>query len=465
MARLARNLATTGCRIVVIDDDAMLLASTARLLTQEGHDVRSETRPEAGIELVRSFRPTVVLLDYYMGSMTGADVVRAIRGFDALTQVILVTGYASEQPARRMLAELAIQGYHDKADGPHRLMVQIDAAVKHHAALAQMENQRRLLRHILHASSDLFQLGPIEHLFQAAVENAGALLQAGDGFMATENNGFFVMNAAPDGLGVRAGTGRYGAINRFSSLPEGAASAAIAGLAEKAPVVHEAGYILVPLETRAGDRGCLVLEGTALAPDAIEPCRIYAQQVMQAFENLLLYERATVDPLTELYNRSFGLQRLGEILTLATRQASETSVLMVDVDRFKAINDTLGHAAGDAALRAIAAAVRRGCRSTDMVSRHGGEELLVALPGTGAAGAAVVAESIRAAVQAARIEFEGGLIPATVSIGAASGRAGELAPDELLRRADSALYRAKAGGRNRVCQELPAQPPSLRGAA
>jgi diguanylate cyclase (GGDEF)-like protein len=442
--------------VLVIDDDAMLLVSTVRLLAQEGHEVRGEASPEAGIELVRTFRPNVLLLDYFMGKLNGADVVRAIRAFDTLTQVILVTGYASEKPARQMLAELDIQGYHDKTDGPQRLLVLVDAALKHHDVLMRMEGQRRALRHILDVSAELFRLGPVEHLFSTAIEHVGALLEAGDGFVATENSGFFVLSAAAEGVGIRAGTGAYRAARRFSDLGEAATSAAVAGLAAKLPVVHEAGYILIPLETREGDRGCMVLEGRSLSPDAIEPCRIYAQQIMQAFENLLLYRQATVDPLTELCNRSFGLRRLEEILALGSRNRHRTGVLMIDVDHFKLVNDTHGHAAGDLVLRSLARAVARACRSTDVVSRHGGEELLVTLPSTGAEGAAVIAEAVRAAVEALRVVFEGRPIPVTISIGVASCGPGQLELDDLLRRADEALYQAKDAGRNRVCLHQPA---------
>ena len=454
MARLTKVARGASRKILVIDDDEVLLASAVRLLAQEGHDVRGETRPEAGIELLRTFRPDVLLLDYFMNGTTGADVVRAIRAFDTMVQVILVTGYASETPARRMLAELDIQGYHDKTDGPQRLLVLLDAALKHHAALSSLDYQRRALRHILDVAGEIGKLGPHEHLFRAAIENVGALLHGGDGFIATENHGFFVMNAAREGVGVRAGTGQFSTMTCLSSLPAAAASAAIAGLSAKVPQVHPDGFILIPLLSSAGDCACLVIEGEALAPEAIEPCRIYARQVMQAFENLVLFERATVDPLTELYNRSFGLQRFEEVLQFAGRQRHDTSVLLIDVDRFKAINDTFGHAGGDTALRVVAGAVRGACRSTDVVSRYGGEEILVVLPATDAVGAALIAERVRAAVASTLIPFDGKSMRVTVSVGYASSAPGKRSSDELIRRADASMYRAKATGRNRVCTSV-----------
>src|SRR5690606_702234 len=100
MARLqSRPALTQGSRVLVIDDDAVLLRTTVQLLLREGHDVMGESRPRRGIEIARSWRPSVILLDYFMPEMNGDDVVRAIRGFDSIVQILLVTGYAAQRPA------------------------------------------------------------------------------------------------------------------------------------------------------------------------------------------------------------------------------------------------------------------------------------------------------------------------------------------------------------------------------
>ncbi|MBK9035094.1 MAG: sensor domain-containing diguanylate cyclase [Myxococcales bacterium] len=155
---------------------------------------------------------------------------------------------------------------------------------------------------------------------------------------------------------------------------------------------------------------------------------------------------AHVDPLTGALNRR-GIEQ--QVPTLAPDDAEVMSVAMVDVDHFKRINDSVGHAAGDLVLRQIAATLTGVLRAADAVVRYGGEEFLLVLPGVAFADATAVAERVRAAVAAAPTAVPGGEVGATVSIGVAERRPGELR-EAMIARADAALYAAKAAGRNRV---------------
>ncbi|MFM7420174.1 MAG: GGDEF domain-containing protein, partial [Alphaproteobacteria bacterium] len=124
-------------------------------------------------------------------------------------------------------------------------------------------------------------------------------------------------------------------------------------------------------------------------------------------------------------------------------------VLMIDVDRFKPLNDYYGHAAGDAALREVAARLREHVRASDIVARYGGEEFLVVMSGAGAEETAVIAERLRAAIADRPIDLGQAKLPVTVSIGSAlSGLTTEA--ETLIAAADSAMYRAKGSGRNCV---------------
>ncbi|MFW5921118.1 MAG: diguanylate cyclase [Polyangiales bacterium] len=439
-----------GRRIAVVDDDADLRNSVARLLKREGHEVQLANGGEEGIELVREWQPHLLLLDYYMPNGTGADVVRNIRGFNHTVQVLLVTGYAAEQPARRLLAELDIQGYHDKGDGPERLLVLIDSALKHYRALESIDRQRRYMRHILDVAPDIGRLQPMEEVFMAALENLGALLEGTNGLIATANNGVFVTDGAVERMSVRAAMGRFQANVPVSQLPREMVEAVEQGMAASCP--HQRGsFVAIPLRARDGERGCMVVEGGILRDDAVEACELYGRQVVQAIENVGLYEKATVDPLTLVQRREAGLERVEATLRLASRMSSPTSALLVDLDHFKRLNDTYGHAAGDLVLRRAAHAISDSCRTSDVVFRYGGEEFGLALPATDAAGASVVAERIRAAIASLEVAFEGHTLRVTASIGAAEAAPGEVDPLAVLRRADSALYRAKDEGRNRAC--------------
>lgn len=159
---------------------------------------------------------------------------------------------------------------------------------------------------------------------------------------------------------------------------------------------------------------------------------------------------ADIDSLTGLYNRRAWSEQLAAMDESARRQGLPLSVLFLDLDHFKALNDRLGHEAGDAALHALAGVMRAELREQDLVGRHGGEEFVIALPGADAAHALQAAERIRQRLQhRATVDPDGATT--TVSIGVATLQAGEDMA-ALLNRADAAMYAAKAAGRNRVMQ-------------
>jgi diguanylate cyclase (GGDEF)-like protein len=450
--RLSRSATTNRHehKVLVVDDDADLRATTELRLRAEGYDVRVAGDAVAAVDAVRRWTPDLVLLDYYLGGATGADVVRELRTFDRLVQVLLVTGYAAEQPARRLLEELDVQGYHDKADGGERMLVLVQAALKHRRVLLEVERQNRYLREILDAGPEIMRLQPARDLLLASLRRVVRILGSSDGLVATCNSGLLVLDDAREGVSIHAGTGDFAGWTGLSELSVDVAGAVRAGLAGEVPRHLDPGFVNVPLSTTTGVRGCIVVRAPSLPPEAVAPVEIFGRQIMQALENVLLYERATVDPLTRLFNRGFAEQRLEQALKLGARSNAPTAVLMLDVDHFKAINDRHGHAAGDLVLRTLAAVLVDTCRATDVACRWGGEELVVVLPATDGTHAALLAERVRLAIEATVVPFEHHRLRCTVSVGVAWSSPGDEAGDDLLRRADEALYRAKASGRNTI---------------
>ena len=163
---------------------------------------------------------------------------------------------------------------------------------------------------------------------------------------------------------------------------------------------------------------------------------------------LALRRAATRDGLTGVLNRT-EFSRLAAEWLLAGR-GEDVVVLLLDLDHFKRINDTYGHAAGDAVLVRCAEVVSRCLRNEDLFCRYGGEEFAALLPGTPHERATSIADRINGAVRSVVVVESGGVIRPTVSVGLAGGRAGEVDLSALLSRADTALYQAKQMGRNRV---------------
>ena len=162
---------------------------------------------------------------------------------------------------------------------------------------------------------------------------------------------------------------------------------------------------------------------------------------------------ATLDALTNLNNRRQFEVRLKQEIATTKRQKNPLCAMMVDIDFFKKVNDTYGHASGDAVLRTVASIIKEHLRESDIPSRYGGEEFAVLLPYTHIEEAKIVGERLRKAVETTPIPIDKKNINVTISMGLAEFSPQETGED-LFKRADSALYEAKESGRNRVCVDL-----------
>jgi diguanylate cyclase (GGDEF)-like protein len=175
-----------------------------------------------------------------------------------------------------------------------------------------------------------------------------------------------------------------------------------------------------------------------------------AQRTSDLMEvNKLLDHHARTDHLTGLSNRREIMGRIEEEISRAARFKRTFSILMLDIDRFKNINDQNGHAAGDYVLKELSRRMRELCRTIDSVGRWGGEEFLVILPETSLNGALIVAENLRAGTENLQLNFESQPIRITISVGVFEYQHG-IRIDEFIQQADRALYKAKQNGRNRV---------------
>lgn len=171
-------------------------------------------------------------------------------------------------------------------------------------------------------------------------------------------------------------------------------------------------------------------------------------------KNRALSEVTSRDSLTGLYNRWYVIETIDSEINRALRHGSPMSLLMLDIDHFKQVNDTWGHPAGDQVLQAVGKLLRESCRVYDVPGRFGGEEFCIVLPETRMGNTTVVAERIRQRLESTVVQCGESLIAVTASIGIAgmdaSGTDDVLSPAALIDRADRALYSAKSRGRNRI---------------
>jgi diguanylate cyclase (GGDEF)-like protein len=164
-----------------------------------------------------------------------------------------------------------------------------------------------------------------------------------------------------------------------------------------------------------------------------------------------IYRLTIIDALTETYNKRYLLEFLDRELARSARYGRPVALIMFDLDRFKGINDELGHLGGDFTLREVASVVRSCVRKEELFARYGGEEFVIVLPETNLEGSVVVAQRIRAMVEQHDFRYEGKAYNLTVSLGVAATQGNRpLTPVELIGEADEKLFSAKRGGRNRV---------------
>ncbi|MBI3575124.1 MAG: diguanylate cyclase, partial [Gammaproteobacteria bacterium] len=226
-------------------------------------------------------------------------------------------------------------------------------------------------------------------------------------------------------------------------------------------LAHEEGiksFICLPLTSHANRLGVIYFyraDRDMFTPDEIELLTTCAHLAAEAIENARLYgqtkEQARTDALTGLYNRREFELRLAEEHRRAARYAKPYALMMLDIDHFKQINDTYGHPAGDAVLKTLADILRKQLRDVDVAARYGGEEFVVVFPEIGGGAAKPVAERVRRAVAATPFRLpDGREIGVTVSIGVSCYPNCAGTPQEVVDRADQALYVAKEAGRNRV---------------
>jgi two-component system, cell cycle response regulator len=484
MARKYQRTGNSGNRILVVDDSPEILQSTRRLLEKEGHEVYTVPNGRAALEFLQTQSVHLMVVDYFMPAMTGEELVRQIReSGDRLTQIILATGYSGEKPARVMMQQLDIQGYHDKSEGAQKLLLWVDTALKSHRHVQAMEKHRRGLRFILDLTPDLHRMQPVDELLEGLLWQLEALIGAENSFVATlssaspDSDGagpgapkqqeqpvgcFIAIADTPDEiqeLHVRVGTGIFKPGDPIRDLPA-PVSERVEGAFQHGTMHADADCSVVPLVLGQRSIGIIYLDRPSGYARDRELLEIFASQAAAAIQNALLYDRATTDPLTGTYLRGFAIQQLEHSIKRSLRRADPLSLLMIDLDHFKQVNDQHGHPVGDRALAAVGELLRTVIRDTDIVGRYGGDEFLVILPDTAPSGALNVANRILARAATLEVEHAGGAVPIRLSVGV-----GTLLPEgddmdarvdkeklhhaveALIASADRALYSAKGSGR------------------
>jgi diguanylate cyclase (GGDEF)-like protein len=217
-------------------------------------------------------------------------------------------------------------------------------------------------------------------------------------------------------------------------------------------ITADGAMVCMPV-TKGGSRLALIVASSA--PRTFDPSRLPLVRAMSnhigsAFENATLYHIAITDELTGLYSNRHFRQMIVRRYAALQQFAEKMTLLMVDIDNFKKVNDTYGHPVGDAILRDVASCITASIREGDMAFRYGGEEFTIILPATDTGGGLIAAERLRALVEHYPFKADQQVLKVTVSIGLAAWPASADSIKDIIREADRAMYDAKRQGKNRV---------------
>ena len=455
-------------RILIVDDEAINVQVLSNLLSIHHFSVSKAFNGEEALALIeKGAEFDLVLLDIMMPKMSGYEVCKRLREKFSLFQLPVLMLTAKNQIGDLVLGfRSGANDYVQKPFDKEELLMRITTLLqlKHSVSDAlenaqKFENEKRKrqaeesLREIAKALTSTLRLDEVlDEVLKAMVRfvpftTSAVLLREGDGFTVKLQTGFAIPNerisAADPFLRQIIAEKRVVTWTAESALfkVQSAEDAALFGL----PIICHDELLGVIVFT------CLKREFSSELPG--ELLLILAGQVGVAIQNALLFEKvssmATTDALTGLYNRRHFFELADKEFARFKRYGGvPMSLFMLDIDYFKQINDTFGHAAGDKVLARVAAILLETLRANDISGRYGGEEFAVILPGTPVKTAEKIAERLRQVIAGSVTDTEAGLIRCTVSIGvSAAGARGLMV---ALAAADKALYAAKEGGRNKV---------------
>lgn len=481
--------------VLVVDDDEEVHSVTryalrkVRFRDRPLHLLSAHSSAEALSLLTERPDIALVLLDVVMETDdAGLRLVRAIRRElnNATIRIILRTGQPGQAPEERVIVDYDVNDYKAKTElTAQKLFTAVIAALRAYDDVMAIEASRRALRRMIALDDRLRPDMGLEAYAQTVLEETGPILNA-----ATSG---LVCTVSPDAEGGLdapryrpvAACGAYGGVTL--PLPGDGLHALLAGMERQRQTRVEGQRAMLHLPGADGTLFLALIDCDRALNGADENILgVLAAKFAAGLANIVLYERlrranadlrglaqtlenrvadrtrelseanaklqqlASIDGLTGIMNRRRFMEVAEVERDRAHRYQRSFSLLLIDLDRFKRINDSYGHHAGDTVIRRSAERIAGALRAADSLARYGGEELVALLPETGLEAAGRVAERVRAAIEASPIAHEGQPISLTISIGVAEWAGGDENLVALLDRADRALYGAKQAGRNRV---------------
>lgn len=456
-------------RILLVDDSPSVRALLTVRLREHGYDIDEAASGEAAAEKALAFPPDLVVTDLHMNGMSGVQLCRILRAEPVTARIPVVLLTASGDKRSRFWARSAGAAAYIGKDRIDDLVNVLPALAAGAGAQAPHAGDpglggNRTLQQRMSAILDTALFDSVIAGEVRALASAGEHARLFDGLIT------LLADVVSYGWMAMLPARGYAPLFVHARLEEAARVESLVRAAVAIPATRSAQ--LVSDERAVAGSGDdfeswpVVFGGTTLGRLALGPgprglsrddrrtLALVASELGGPMQMIALYEDAqrlaTTDALTGLLNRRAFLDVVERERARSDRHILPFSLLLLDLDHFKTVNDTRGHGAGDAVLAGIARVLEKVARRSDVVARWGGEEFVVALPQTGEAGARVAAERVRRGIAEATYPCpEGEPLKMTASIGMSSAES-PWQLDAIIAAADAAMYSAKARGRNRV---------------
>jgi two-component system, cell cycle response regulator len=473
-------------RAILVDADDESREVMMRRLSAQGYVVEATPDPSEGANMALSAPPSVLVADLWMPGISGVQLCRLLRAEPATAEVPVILRGQHDDPRSRFWAERAGAAAYVVKGRMAELVRALSRAVADRKGddgfFMQLSGGSFDIRDRIASQLDIALFESVIAAEVRALGNHGSFERLFDAFsqflsqvinyrwlaVCTTQPARFALHHHPHGAAAAESEARA-ALN--VSAAASLVRVADGDAREEAPCAEP---VVCPIPFGSSILGSIALApSAAAAPDTATLLSLVARELGGPLRIAALMEEsqrlATVDSLTGLMNRRAFLAMMRVELNRCQRYGMPLSLLLLDIDHFKAINDNHGHAAGDQALVAMGELLQRQMRVPDWPARWGGEEMVIALTNTDSAGGAVAGERLRRAVEALSVPAESTTLRFTVSLGLATLRAHE-SLEAFIDRADRAMYAAKVGGRNRLVvaepegrSESAPQPPAPAG--
>jgi diguanylate cyclase (GGDEF)-like protein len=470
-------LTVKKAEILIVDDEEVIREMLKTLLQREGYSVSTAENGAAGIDQIRKKFFNIAIVDIKLTDMSGMEVMHKIREVHPETIVLMVTAFATTETAIKAL-EAGVYDYIIKPFDVNRIKLIIKRGVEeqrlsieNRELLASLKIEKDKLESVLEIGKMMSSILNLGELINFIVTKTTEVLKAQKGslMLLDEATGNLIirgaiglsndiLNSAPVKIGDKiagwvAKRGEPLLVENIETDPR--------TKRENRPHYIGKSFISIPLIHKDKIHGVLNItdkdsDTGIFSIDDLNYISIIINQAAIAIENARLYEEVTklaiTDALTGLFNHRYFQEYLLNEMNRAKRYGRPLSLVMFDIDNFKKYNDQYGHLTGDSILRNIGTILKNNAREVDIVCRYGGEEFMMILPETDAAGATAIADKIRETISSCNQRDEAlvNVGPITVSGGIAQYEK-KFGKEQFIQYTDQAMYQAKKDGKNKIC--------------